>query len=57
MDNVVIQLTENHNNLSQVVVTGTGTHRLMVDNPIPINVLTTKDLREANVSDLEKRAH
>jgi outer membrane receptor for ferrienterochelin and colicins len=53
-DNVVIQLTENHNNLSQVVVTGTGTHCLMVDNPIPINVLTAKDLREANVSDLEE---
>lgn len=54
VDNVVIRMTENHNNLSQVVVTGTGTHRRMVDSPIPVNVLTAKDIKEANVTNLEE---
>lgn len=54
VDNVVIRMTESHNNLSQVVVTGTGTHRRMVDSPIPVNVLTAKDIKEANVTNLEE---
>lgn len=54
VDDVVIRMTENHNNLSQVVVTGTGTHRRMVDSPIPVNVLTAKDIKEANVTNLEE---
>ena len=54
VNDVVIRMTETHNNLSQVVVTGTGTHRRMVDSPIPVNVLTAKDIREANVTNLEE---
>ena len=54
VNDVVIRMTESHNNLNQVVVTGTGTHRRMVDRPIPVNVLTAKDIKEANVTNLEE---
>jgi len=54
VNDVVIRMTESHNNLNQVVVTGTGTHRRMVDSPIPVNVLTAKDIKEANVTNLEE---
>lgn len=54
VNDVVIRMTESHNNLTQVVVTGTGTHRRMVDSPIPVNVLTAKDIKEANVTNLEE---
>ncbi len=54
VDNVVIRMVENPNNLSQVVVTGTGTHRRMVDSPIPVNVLTAKEIKAANVTNLEE---
>lgn len=54
VNNAVIRMTESHNNLSQVVVTGTGTHRRMIDSPIPVNVLTAKDIKEANVTNLEE---
>ena len=54
VNNAVIRMTESHNNLSQVVVTGTGTHRRMIDSPIPVNVLTAKDIRESNVTNLEE---
>ncbi len=40
--------------MHQVVVTGTGTHRRMVDSPISVNVLTAKDIKEANVTNLEE---
>ena len=54
VNDVVIRMTESHNNLNQVVVTGTGTHRRMVDSPIPVNVLTAKDIKGANVTNLEE---
>lgn len=54
VNDVVIRMTESHNNLNLVVVTGTGTHRRMVDSPIPVNVLTAKDIKEANVTNLEE---
>ncbi|ERI85308.1 TonB-dependent receptor plug domain protein [Bacteroides pyogenes F0041] len=52
--NVVLRMTESHNNLGQVVVTGTGTHRRMADSPIPVNVITAKDIRDANIGTLEE---
>lgn len=48
-ENVVIRLKEKYINLDQVVVTGTGTHRRMSQSPVPIKVITAKDLKEANV--------
>lgn len=53
VDGLVIKLQESRNNLSQVVVTGTGTHRRMVDSPVPVNVLTARDLKEASITNLE----
>ncbi len=53
MDNILIRLKEKFININQVVVTGTGSHRRMSDSPIPIKVLTGKDLHEANVTDFQ----
>ena len=40
-------------NLKQVVVTGTGTHHRMTDSPVPVSVITAKEISNANVSTLE----
>lgn len=48
-----IVLKESHNRLSQVVVTGTGTHRRMSDSPVPITVITAKDISNSNASSFE----
>lgn len=50
---VVIRLEESHINIGQVVVTGTGTHRRMKDSPVPVSVITSRDIRESNLSSLE----
>lgn len=39
--------------IGQVVVTGTGTHRRMTDSPIPVSVITAKEISNANASTLE----
>lgn len=41
-------------NLDQVVVTGTGTHRRMSNSPVPIQVLTAKDLENASVTSVQE---
>lgn len=40
-------------NLDQVVVTGTGTHRRMSDSPVPIQVITAKDIENAGATSVE----
>lgn len=50
---VVIQLKEKYINLDQIVVTGTGTHRRMSESPIPVKVITGKDLKEASVRNFQ----
>lgn len=40
-------------NLDQVVVTGTGTHRRMSNSPVPIQVITAKDIENAGAKSLE----
>lgn len=40
-------------NIGQVVVTGTGTHRRMTDSPVPVSVITAKEISTANVATLE----
>lgn len=40
-------------NIDQVVVTGTGSHRRMSNSPIPVKVLTGKDLKEASVTNFQ----
>lgn len=51
--NVLIRLEDSHINIGQVVVTGTGTHHRMTDSPVPVSVITAKDIREANLSTME----
>lgn len=53
-ENLLIKLEESYNNISQVVVTGTGTHRRMTDSPVPVSVITAKDISSANISTLEE---
>ena len=51
---ILVKLEESYSNLSQVVVTGTGTHRRMTDSPVPVSVITAKEIGGANVSTLEE---
>jgi len=48
-----IELQPARINVGQVVVTGTGTHRRLKDSPIPVTVLTGKELRDSGVNTLE----
>lgn len=41
-------------NLNQVVVTGTGTHQKLTNSPIPITVITARDLSNAGVTTLDE---
>ena len=50
---LVFELEENYMNLGQVVVTGTGTHHRMSKSPIPVNVITAKDIRNSSATSLE----
>ena len=52
--NIHIQMEESYNNIGQVVVTGTGTHRRMTDSPVPVSVITAKEISNSNVSTLEE---
>ena len=51
--NIRITMVESDNRLAQVVVTGTGTHRRMADSPVPITVITAKDIAASNAATLE----
>ena len=51
---VRIRLEDSHVNIGQVVVTGTGTHHRLTDSPVPVSVITAKDIREANLSTMEE---
>lgn len=51
---VVIQLKENYMNLGQVVVTGTGTHHRMSKTPVPVSVITPRDLQQSSATNLEE---
>lgn len=52
-DNVRIVMEPAVNNLSQIVVTATGTHRRITDNPIPVKVITAKDIKSTNSTSLK----
>ena len=51
---ILLSMKESFNRLDQVVVTGTGTHRRMADSPMPITIITAKDIKAANASTLEE---
>ncbi|MBO4268819.1 MAG: carboxypeptidase-like regulatory domain-containing protein, partial [Bacteroidaceae bacterium] len=50
---IIVKMTESYINLGQVVVTGTGTHRRMTNSPVPIQVITAKDIQNTGVTSLE----
>lgn len=49
-----VRLTESHQNVGQVVVTGTGTHHRLKDSPVPVQVITAQDIANANVTTLDE---
>lgn len=51
---VTIRLENNYINMDQVVVTGTGTHKRMSESPVPISVITAKDLKDASITTFEE---
>lgn len=51
---IQIVLRESYNRMSQVVVTGTGTHRRMSESPVPVTVITAKEIMNSNASTLEE---
>ena len=52
-ENIRVTLAKSDNRLTQVVVTGTGTHRRMADSPVPVTVITAKDIAASNAATLE----
>lgn len=52
-NDIVFKLLATPVNLNQVVVTGTGTHRRLKDSPVPVEVLSGSDLRQAGVNSFE----
>ena len=51
---VVIRMRESMIQLGQVVVTGTGTHHLMKNSPVPVNVITSRELSNAGITSLDE---
>ena len=49
-----IRMHESYMNIGQVVVTGTGTHHRMTDSPVPVAVITSKDLNNSGISTLDE---
>ena len=49
-------MRESYNRLSQVVVTGTGTHRRMADSPVPITVITAMPISTEIWANLQVRS-
>ncbi len=39
--------------MDQVVVTGTGTHHKLKDSPVPVEVISQRDLQNANPSSFQ----
>ena len=52
-ENVLVRMREDVVNLNQVVVTGTGTHHRLKDSPVPVEVITQKELQQANAANIE----
>lgn len=50
---MVIKLKSTAFNMDQVVVTGTGTHHKLKDSPVPVEVISQRDLQNANPSSFQ----
>ena len=53
MQNILVRLNESTVNLDQVVVTGTGTHHKLKDSPVPVQVISQKEIQQVNASGVE----
>lgn len=51
--NLIIKLTDAPINLNQVVITGTGTHRRLKDTPVPIEVISNTELKNAGITSFQ----
>ena len=49
-EGMVIRLEEAPLDLNQIVVTGTGTHHRMKDTPVPVEVISGKELKNAGIT-------
>ncbi len=52
-DGLLIKMNEGTVSLDQVVVTGTGTHHRLKDSPVPVEVITKKEIQQANAANVE----
>lgn len=53
-EHVTIVMEESYINMGQVVVTGTGTHNRATHSPVPIQVITDKEIERAHATSLEE---
>lgn len=52
-NNMVIQLKKSFLNLNEVVVTGTGTYHRLKDTPVPVEVITAKEISNTGTLNFE----
>lgn len=52
-NDLILKLKNTSVNLDQVVITGTGTHHRLKDSPVPIDVISQRDLQNANPADFQ----
>ena len=51
---LLLKMKESNLNVGQVVVTGTGTHHRLKDSPVPVQVLTQREISNANATTIEE---
>ncbi len=51
--NLLIKLQKTPINLDQVVVTGTGTHHRLKDSPVPVEVMSSEEIKKAGITDFQ----
>ena len=51
---LLLKMKESNLNVGQVVVTGTGTHHRLKDSPVPVHVLTQREIANANATTIEE---
>lgn len=52
-ENLLIQLKKSYLNLNEVVVTGTGTYHRLKDTPVPVEVITAKEISNTGALNFE----
>lgn len=52
-NDILFSLKSSPINLNQVVVSGTGTHRKLKDSPVPVEVMTSTDIKKSGIATIE----